>query len=151
MKNNDININVNQSSAEPKVSVVTKAFNNVINSIANASWKSILKVFIVVFFFLAICLVGLYAYNIVSNKELVESYVQKIIDKKDKEEENIRDFVVTPKIQKDLDILVYSLGAERAFIFELHNGKKIQAVFLLGLLICHMKKLTKRQRLTKLQ
>lgn len=124
MKSNDININVNQSSAEPKVSVVTKTFNNVINSIANASWKSILKVFIVVFFFLAVGLVGLYAYNIVSNKELVESYAKKIIEKKDKEEENIRDFVVTPKIQKDLDILVYSLNAERAFIFELHNGKK---------------------------
>ena len=122
MKNNDININVNQSSAEPKVSVVTKTFNNVINSIANASWKSILKVFIVVFFFLATLLGGFYIYNVVTDKELVKETAHKMMQ--DKREEGIRDHVVTPKVQKDIEILLYSLNADRVFIFELHNGKK---------------------------
>jgi hypothetical protein len=39
-------------------------------------------------------------------------------------EENIRDFIVTPKIQNDLKLLTYTLNADRAFLFELHNGKK---------------------------
>ena len=42
----------------------------------------------------------------------------------EKKEDGIRDFVVTPKIQKDIEILLYSLNADRVFIFELHNGKK---------------------------
>ena len=123
MKNNDININLNQQGGEPKASIVAKTFNNIANTIANTSWKKIFKVFFVMFFFLATILVGIYAYNIVSNKELVKQHVQRIMDG-DINDENIRDYVVTPKIQRDLDILVYTLGAERVFIFELHNGKK---------------------------
>ena len=42
----------------------------------------------------------------------------------DQKAENIRDFIVTPKIQKELNTLVYVLNADRAFLFELHNGKK---------------------------
>lgn len=123
MKNNDININLNQQNGEPKASVVARTFNGIANSIANASWKKIFKVFIVMFFFLAAALAGIYAYNVVSDRELVKQHAQKALSD-GVNEENIRDYVVTPKIQRDLDILVYSLGAERAFIFELHNGKK---------------------------
>ena len=123
MKNNDININLNQSNEEPKASIMAKTFKNVANAIADASWKKIFKVFIVVFFFLATALAGIYAYNIVSDRELVKQHAQRALND-DVNEENIRDYVVTPKIQRDLDILVYTLGAERAFIFELHNGKK---------------------------
>ena len=60
MKNNDININLNQPSSEPKVSAITKAAEAVVNEIANASWKRIVKVFLVVFFFLAMILGGFF-------------------------------------------------------------------------------------------
>ena len=64
MKNSNVNINLNQG-GEPKVSSVAKAFKNVVDTIADASWKRLFKVFIVVFFFLAIFTIGLYAYNVV--------------------------------------------------------------------------------------
>jgi hypothetical protein len=75
-----------------------------------------------VFFFLATLLGGFYIYNVVTDKELVKETAHKMMQ--DKREEGIRDHVVTPKVQKDIEILLYSLNADRVFIFELHNGKK---------------------------
>ena len=37
---------------------------------------------------------------------------------------SIREDKVTPTIQKELGILCYTLNADRAFMFELHNGKR---------------------------
>ena len=122
MKNKDININVNQG--KKKEAVYTQAAKWIISTISNSEWSKIAKVYFVMFFFLATALVAIYTYNVVSNKELVEKHAQKVMDSNDIDEENFRDYVVTPKIQCDLDILVYSLQAERAFIFEVHNGKK---------------------------
>ena len=121
MKNSNVNINLNQG-GEPKVSSVAKAFKNVVDTIADASWKRLFKVFIVVFFFLAVFTIGLYAYNVVSDKEMTKELTHKMMQ--EKKEEGIRDFVVTPKIQKDIDILLYTLNADRVFLFEFHNGKK---------------------------
>ena len=104
------------------MSSVAKAFKNVVDTIADASWKRLFKVFIVVFFFLAVFTIGLYAYNVVSDKEMTKELTHKMMQ--EKKEEGIRDFVVTPKIQKDIDILLYTLNADRVFIFEFHNGKK---------------------------
>ena len=120
-KNNDININLNQPSGE-KVSSIVKTVKNVANSIAFAKWTRIVKVYFVVFFFLATLLGGFYIYNVVTDKELVKETAHKMMQ--DKREEGIRDHVVTPKVQKDIEILLYSLNADRVFIFELHNGKK---------------------------
>lgn len=122
MKNNDININLNQQGGEPKVSLITKTFNGIADSISNASWKRIFKVYLVVFFFLATGLIALFAYNIVKNEETIHQVILNISNSN--KEENIRDFVVTPKIQHDLKLLTYTLNADRAFLFELHNGKK---------------------------
>ena len=44
MKNNDININLNQASGDDKVSSVTKAVKRVADTIADASWKRTVKV-----------------------------------------------------------------------------------------------------------
>ena len=122
MKNNDININLNQPNGEPKASVIAKTFKGIADSIADASWKRLVKIFIVMFFFLATIIIGFYAYNVVSDRELAAELTHKMIQ--EKKEENIRDYVVTPKVQKDIEILLYSLNADRVFIFELHNGKK---------------------------
>ena len=120
-KDNDININLNQPGGE-KVSSVVKTIKNVADTIAFAKWTRIVKVYLVVFFFLATLLGGFYIYNVVTDKELVKETAHKMMQ--EKKEEGIRDYVVTPKVQKDIEILLYTLNADRVFIFELHNGKK---------------------------
>jgi hypothetical protein len=121
MKNNDININLNQPGGE-KVSSITKALKSVADTIANAKWTRIVKVYFVVFFFLATALGGLFIYNLETDKEVMHKTAMNLVQ--EKKEEGIRDFVVTPKVQKDIEILLYTLNADRVFIFELHNGKK---------------------------
>lgn len=121
MKNNDININLNQPSGE-KASSVVKAIKSVTDAISNAKWTRIVKVYLVMFFFLATLLGGFFAYKFISDKDAMHEASISLM--RSKKEENIRDFVVTPKIQHDLRLLTYTLNADRAFLFELHNGKK---------------------------
>jgi hypothetical protein len=122
MKNNDININLNQPGGE-KISSIAKALKNVTEAIADTKWTRIVKVYFVVFFFLATALGGLFIYNIETDKEAMHQTAMKMVQ--EKKEESIRDYVVTPKVQKDIEILLYTLNADRVFIFELHNGKRI--------------------------
>lgn len=119
MKNKDINININQGGK--KEPVHTQVARWVTSTIANAKWSKILKVYFVMFFFLATALGGYFTYNIVKNEKFIEKTVG---DDEESETENLRDFVVTPKVQHDIAVLMYSLDADRVFIFELHNGKK---------------------------
>lgn len=122
MKNNDININLNQPGGDNKASSIVKNVKNVFDTIAKAKWTRIVKVYFVVFFFLATALGCLFLYNIATDKEAMHQTAMKMVQEKKKE--GIRDFVVTPKVQKDIEILLYSLNADRVFIFELHNGKE---------------------------
>ncbi len=123
MKANDIHINLNPSSSqEPKVSVVAKTVENVVETVANSSWQRIAKVYLVLLCFLSTILGGFFAYNVVSDKEAVHQAAMKMA--KDEKEEGIRDFVITPKIQKNLDAILYTLNADRAYLIEFHNGKK---------------------------
>lgn len=120
MKNNDVNININQGGK--KEPVYTQAAKWVTSTIANAKWSKILKVYFVMFFFLATALGGYFTYNIVKNEKFIEKTVGD--DDEDSDKEDLRDFVVTPKVQHDISVLMYTLDADRVFIFELHNGKK---------------------------
>ena len=122
MKNNDININLNQSSGDDKVSSVTKAVKSVADTIADASWKRIVKVYLVVFFFLATALGGVFFYKFTTDKDAMHEAAMNLA--KAEREENMRDFILTPKIQKNLDAVLYSLNADRAYLLEFHNGKK---------------------------
>jgi len=121
MKNSDININLNQP-GDDKVSSITKSIENVTETIANEKWTKIIKVYLVMFFFLATILGGLFVYKFASDEEAMHRAAMNITNSQ--KEENIRDFVVTPRIQHDLQLLTYTLNADRAFLFELHNGKK---------------------------
>ncbi|MBO5633117.1 MAG: hypothetical protein J5965_29005 [Aeriscardovia sp.] len=121
MKNNDININLNQPGGE-KASTVVKAVKNVTDAISNAKWTRIVKVYLVMFFFLATLLGGFFAYKFISDKDAMHETSMNLV--RSQKEDNIRDFIVTPKIQNDLKLLTYTLNADRAFLFELHNGKK---------------------------
>ena len=121
MKNNDINININSGKKEPIYTQVAKWFTS---TISNAKWSKILKVYFVTFFFLATGLAGFFAYNIIKNETFLSKTAEKFADDGTTEEEDIRDFIVTPQVQHDIGVLLYSLEADRVFIFELHNGKK---------------------------
>ena len=121
MENSDININIVPQEVD-KSPWYARSLKWYIKSISDTSFLKILKVIFVTIFFLAAALASFYAYKVVSDAELLKMTTEKIASTS--EVENIRDFVVTPKIQHELEILVYSLNAERAFVFELHNGKK---------------------------
>ena len=101
----------------------TKFFEWYVNTVGKASFMKILKVFFVTFFFLAIGLASFFAYNMVKNETFLNEAAEKF-GNDETEEEDIRDFVVTPKVHHLLGVLLYTLGADRVFIFELHNGKK---------------------------
>ena len=122
MKNNDENINLSKSIEEKKVSAIVNIGKSIVDTIANAKWTRIVKVYLVMFFFLATALGGLFIYNLETDKEVMHKTAMKMVQ--EKKEESIRDYVVTPKVQKDIEILLYSLNADRVFIFELHNGKR---------------------------
>ncbi len=122
MKSNDININISQKEGESKASVVTKVGSHVVSTIANAGWKKIIKVYFVTFLFIATGIVLVFAYNMARDNEILTATKEKVL--KERNEENIRDYVVTPKIQHELEKLVYVMKADRAFLFEMHNGKR---------------------------
>lgn len=122
MKNNDININLNQPAGDDKVSSFTKAFKSIADIIADATWMRIVKVYLVMFFFLATALGGFFIYKVTSDEDAMHKAALRIATAE--KEENIRDFVITPKIQKNLDAILYTLNADRAYLIEFHNGKK---------------------------
>ena len=121
MKNKDINININPSTK--KEPIYTQVAKWGTSTIANAEWLKILKVYFVTFFFLATALAGFFAFNLVKDEVFISKTAEKIAED-GTEQEDIRDFVVTPKVQHLLGALLYTLDADRVFIFELHNGKK---------------------------
>ena len=118
------NINLNQSGKEKesKFSSIVNTIKVVTNTIADAKIARIVKVYFVMFFFLATALGGFFAYNFINDKDAMHEASINLV--RNQKEENIRDFFVTPKIQHDLRLLTYTLNADRAFLFELHNGKR---------------------------
>ena len=120
MKDNDINININP--IEKKEPIYTQVAKWITSTISNAKWTKIFKVYFVTFFFLATALAALYTYNVIRDVEFVKETSQKLID--NRKDDNVRESITTPKVQHDIEVLLYSLGADRVFIFEMHNGKK---------------------------
>ena len=123
MESNSININLTQDGdGAKKETAYTKIGRLVLSSIANAKWKVILKVYIVFLIFIITSICGLFMYKASQDKDIVKGAAESLAFAQ--KGENLRDFVVTPKIQKELSTLVYVLNADRAFLLELHNGKK---------------------------
>ena len=127
MENKDINININPNGVK-KEPVYLQPIKWVVNTISNAKWTKILKVYFVTFFFLATALTGFYVYNVVKSEKFVDKSTEKILEDDhnkrmalEKKKEKIRTDV-TPIIQENIDRILYSLNADRVFIFECHNG-----------------------------
>lgn len=128
MENKDINININPD--VKKEPIYTQIGKWIVSTISKAKWSAIFKVYFVVFFFLATALASFYAYNIVNNTEFVEATSKRFVSEteqnkllKDRMKDDIRENVTTPQIQHDIAALMYSLDADRVFIFEMHNGR----------------------------
>ena len=122
MKNNDVNINLSKSIEEKKVSAIVSIGRSIVDTIAYAKWTKIVKVYLVMFFFLATALGGFFAYKVTSDEDAMHKAALRLATAE--KEENMRDFVITPKIQKNLDAILYTLNADRAYLIEFHNGKK---------------------------
>ena len=103
-----------------KEPIYTKVGKTIVSSIANSKWKTIIKVYFVTFFFLVTALGGFYAYNLSKSEKFINNTADKILAT-EREKEAIRDDI-TPMIQRDIETILYSLNADRVFIFELHNG-----------------------------
>ncbi len=122
MKNNDINIDLSKSIEEKKVSAIVNIGRSIVDTIAYAKWTKIVKVYLVMFFFLATALGGFFAYKVTSDEDAMHKAALRLATAE--KEENMRDYVITPKIQKNLDAILYTLNADRAYLIEFHNGKK---------------------------
>ena len=125
MKNNDINININSGKKEP---IYTQVAKWITSTISNAKWSKIFKVYFVTFFFLATALAAFYSYNIINNAAFVEASSKRLVSDQEelmdeRKKDDIRENIATPTIQHDIGALLYSLDADRVFIFEMHNGK----------------------------
>lgn len=123
MKNRNININIQPAkSDDSKLSTFAKSWKQLFTWIANAHTYRLFKVILFSFCLFLLITGSIFSYYAFQDKDIVKATANKIL--LDQKAENIRDFIVTPKIQKELSTLVYVLNADRAFLFELHNGKK---------------------------
>ena len=100
LEESNIQINVSGGAEEKKEALYVKWAKQVFCSIASAKWVSILKVYIVMLFFLATGLMAMFVYTAVKDKEIVKMTAKRIAQ--GQKAENLRDFVVTPKIQREL-------------------------------------------------
>lgn len=131
MEQNVINVNVSApGKGEGDGKGVNKhvgALKDVVSFFSNISVIAAAKVIVFVFITLFLIISFRFAYNAVSNDDFITAIAMKIEDSKNEQEKihlDIRTDKVTPKIQRELALLCYTLNADRAFIFELHNGKK---------------------------
>ena len=129
MEQNVINVNVSapsksENKGENKQVGIVK---DVINFFSNIPSMSAIKAIVFLFITCLLIISFKFAYNAVNNEDFIKAIAIKIENSKLEQEEihlDIRTDKVTPKIQKELSMLCYSLNADRAYIFELHNGKK---------------------------
>ena len=124
-----VNVNVSAPS-KSEGNVIGKYFSpfkEALNFLSDVPVLKAIKVIVFVAVSLFLIISFRFAYNAVNNDEFINMIVQKIESTKNEQEKihlDIRTDKVTPKIQRELAMLCYSLNADRAFIFELHNGKR---------------------------
>ena len=121
MGKKEINININPQD-EKKENVYTQAVKWVTKTISDAKWSKIIKVYSVILLFLVLTVLGIFFIKASKHDGVVNAFSTRIIERVNKE--NLREIVVTPKIQHDLEILTYTMNADRVFVLELHNGKE---------------------------
>lgn len=112
--------NVNKREGER----VTSLADGIKYAVKSLSSIKLLTAFRVTLFLMVLVLV-IFSANVAMNKNAVEKLVEHVLEqsKEEKRDLDIRD-MVSPKIQRNLLHMVYELNCDRAFVIELHNGKK---------------------------
>ena len=126
---NIINVNVPAPGAGGKKGVekYVGPFKDAFTFLANASMYSIFKVTCILIITATFVIAGTMCYKAVTSEAFIKALATRVTKAQDDEENKnlgIRDDKVTPKIQKELEVLCYSIDADRVFIFEMHNGKR---------------------------
>lgn len=126
---NIINVNVpGQNGGEKKgVNKYVGMFKDGYTFLADASFFSFLKVLCIVIITSVVVIAGTMCYKAVTSEAFINALAQKVTEAHEAQETknlDLRDDKVTPKIQKEIEILCYTLKADRVFIFEMHNGKR---------------------------
>lgn len=128
--NQTINVKIpnndgDNASERGKINGILKQSESIVSSVANTSYKKIFKVFVSGMIFIIMAFLGVLSYEILMNKNNVDKIVSQMIDHKKDDEDNmkIRD-IVSPQITAELQKALYTSRADRAVIFELHNGKE---------------------------
>lgn len=91
-------------------------------TISEAKWVKIAKVYLVTFLFILSGIGCYFIYRAASSDSMMSAAAERIT--KSLKKEHVREAMVTPKIQKSLGALIYTINADRAFVFEFHNGKQ---------------------------
>lgn len=109
---------------EKKISSIGSGFNTLFNKVGEVKISVVAKTTLI---FVIIILIIL-GFNMAINKNSSELLLKNIIENRQKNDDektdmSIRD-MVSPKIQNRLVSMVYTLSCDRAFVIELHNGKK---------------------------
>lgn len=112
---------------DKKITSIGDALTNTLTRFFNKISELKLIVIAKVTLVFVIIILGILGINIAINRNANEKLIGYIMEVKkgadEKEDLTIRD-MVSPKIQKRLNALVYTLDCDRAFVIELHNGKK---------------------------
>lgn len=110
---------------ETKIGGVLYYAKKFFDDVADTQWARIFKVFVVVLLLMILSGIGFFGYTVIKNQYTIDKFITGMVDKKKEDIENmkIRD-AVSPEISRELRKAVYAYGADRAVVFELHNGKE---------------------------
>lgn len=110
-----------ETSAKRNITSAADATKYVLEKLGNISLLTVFRTMLIVINVIVV----IFMYNVVTSQQMVEKIIDNVVVSHEEEETNlaIRDHV-SPQISTNLRRMLYSLGADRAFVIELHNGKK---------------------------
>lgn len=120
-------VNVQSEKSEGKRNKYQSIVKDTVDLVANASMKALFKIGVVATVFVVLYTSYKFVNAAINNDAFINAVAHSLEQDDISTEEqrlNIRTNEVTPKIQNELEKLCYSINADRAFLFELHNGKK---------------------------
>lgn len=118
--------NNNDSDKFGKIGKIIETVKNLIKDLANAPWQKVAKILVIIAVVFIFIILGFFAYGFVANKEVANKVVDYVVTKPDVEENyrmNARTGI-TDNVNYELSKLLYTVGASRCFILEVHNGKE---------------------------
>lgn len=97
---------------------------SIANGIYNADFKKLLKTLVIVILFSITGIAIFLCYQIAKNTQITQALVENMFNDQDEASQlAVRDNIVTPQVQRNINRLCYSINADRVIIMEFHNGK----------------------------